>query len=157
MIEVLLTAAESISPTPPPDSPPTLGELLDWGLRLLLALGGIGGIGALFMVRQQKRKMAADAGRTEAEADSIMADVGSKATDRADRVLSMQERVMRGMQERLDEAEARMDQLTSYVEILVQALRTANVAVPPMPRKMAEDARSGNHTPTNPEMVVVRP
>lgn len=123
-----------------------IATVLDWGIKLLLALGGVGGITALFMVRAQKKKIVAESGKTDAEADNITADAGLKRTDREGRILDMSERVLVSMQERLDDAEGKIDRLTEYVEVLVQALRTAGAAVPPMPHKMTEDAHAGNRT-----------
>ena len=112
-------------------------------IAVLGALGGLGGIGALFMVRTQKRKLLADTGKTVAEADSIVADATSKRTDREARILDMYERGMANMQERLDDAEAKIDRLTEYVEVLVVALRAAGQPVPPMPQRMSAEAHQG--------------
>lgn len=122
---------------------PELAQVIDWGIKILLALGGLGGIGALFMVRAQKRKVVAESGKTDAEADSIMADVSVKKVDREGRVLDMQERLMNNLQERLDDAEAKIDRLTEYVEVLVGALRDAGQPVPSMPPRMSQEAHAG--------------
>lgn len=123
--------------------PANVVTLFDWGIKLVMTVGGIGGIAALFMVRAQKRKLVADTGKTDAEADLVLADASMKKVSREARILDMSESVMRSMRERLGEAEAKIDRLTSYVEVLVQALRTAGAPVPPMPRQMSEDAHAG--------------
>lgn len=120
-----------------------IGDLLDIGAKTLVALGGLGGIGAFFMVRVQKRKIIAESGKTDAQADSIMADAQAKRTDSLGRVVEMYDRGLSSMQERLDEAEAKIDKLTEYVEILVRALRAAGQPIPSMPRLMAQEAREG--------------
>ncbi len=112
-------------------------------LAVLAGLGGVGGVTALLLVRTQKRKLLADSGKTDAEADSIMADAQTKRVDREARVLDMYDRGMQSMQERLDDAEEKIDRLTTYIEILVQALRAGGQPVPPMPPKMAADAHQG--------------
>lgn len=121
----------------------TLEQAADWGLRVLLAAGGIGGIAALFMVSTQKRKLVADTGKTDAEADLITQEAQAKKTDREGRILDMSDRLLTQMQERLEGAEDKVDRLTEYVEILVQALRKAGQPVPPMPANMADDAHAG--------------
>lgn len=118
-------------------------QIIDWAIRFLLTLGGAGGLTALFMVRTQKKKIVSESGKTDSEADSIAADASLKKTTREAAILDMYERVMSNMQERLDEAEERMDRLTEYVEVLVQSLRAAGQPVPPMPRRMSEDAHKG--------------
>lgn len=138
---------------------------IDYGLRGVIAIGGLAGVAALLTVVQQRRTLASNAGKTDAEAGLILADVASrpddKHTERADRLLTMQERFMEkamaNMQDRLDDAEAKLDQLTTYVEVLVQALRGHGHPVPAMPRKMADEARAGTHPPSDPAMRVVRP
>ena len=114
-------------------------EFLNVLLLVFGAAGGIGGITALFMVRAQKRKLLADTGKTEAEADSVTADASSKRTNRESRILEMQQELNEGIAARLARAEEKADRLTEYVETLVAALREAGVAVPPMPKKMTDD------------------
>ena len=121
----------------------TPGEMVDWGLRILVALGGLGGVAGFLMVRAQKRKVISESTKTDAEADSILADASGKRTDREGRILDMYERGMNSMQERLDDAEAKIDRLTNYVEVLVGALRAAGQPVPPMPRQMTDSAHQG--------------
>lgn len=122
----------------------TFAQWMDVIIKILVGLGGLSGVTAFFMVRAQKRKLAADTGKTEAEADSVMADASSKRTSREAMVLDMYEKGMSNLQERLDDAEGKLDRLTAYVEVLVQELRSNGVAVPPMPRKMSDDAQAGN-------------
>lgn len=119
-------------------------QAVDLLIKIVLAAGGVGGICALFMVRAQKRKLVADTGKTDAEADLITQQAQAKKTDREGRILDMSERVLKSMQEQLDNAEDKIDRLTEYVEILVHALRDAGQPVPPMPAKMADDAHIAN-------------
>jgi chaperonin cofactor prefoldin len=114
--------------------------ILDWAFKALVGIGGLGGLLALILVRQQKRKLVADTGKTVAEADLITEEAQTRKTTREALVLDMYERGMANMQERLDDAEDKLARLTEYVEILVQALRETGAAVPAMPKKMAEDA-----------------
>lgn len=118
-------------------------QVIDWGIKALLALGGLAGIGSLFLVRAQKNKVVAESGKTDAEADSVLADASLKKTNREARILDMYERGMASMQERINESEERMDRLTEYVEVLVSALREAGQPVPPMPPRMKDDAHRG--------------
>lgn len=122
---------------------PELAQVVDWGIKILLAVGGLGGLAAFLTVRAQKRKIIAESGKTDAEANSITADAAMKKTDREGRILDMSERVLESMQERLNDAEGKIDRLTEYVEILVQQLRDNGVAVPPMPKRMTDEAHAG--------------
>lgn len=124
-------------------APPEPFAILDVLFKVLLAVGGVGGVTALFMVRAQKRKVVSETGKTDAEADSVLADASLKKTMRETAILDMYERGMANMQERLDEAEERIDRLTEYVEVLVTALRSAGSSVPPMPHRMVYDAHQG--------------
>lgn len=119
------------------------GQVIDWGIKLLLALGGVGGITALLMWPRQRNKLIADTGKTGAEADLLTADAATKRTSREQAILDMYDRMAKAMETRLLDAEAKIDSLTGYVEVLVQALRGAGAAVPPMPRRMAEEAQHG--------------
>jgi ABC-type Fe3+-hydroxamate transport system substrate-binding protein len=56
------------------------------------------------------------------------------------RILDMSEKLLAQMQDRLEDAEAKIDRLTEYIEVLVQALRTGGQPVPPMPRQMRQEA-----------------
>jgi hypothetical protein len=123
-----------------PADPGLLPAVFEWGYRVLLVVGGLGGLTALFMVRTQKRKLTAESGKTDAEADSILADASAKKTDREGRILDMSEKLLAQMQDRLEDAEAKIDRLTEYIEVLVQALRTGGQPVPPMPRQMRQEA-----------------
>lgn len=118
--------------------------VLDWVVRLVLAVGGVSGIGALILVGTQKKKLVAEAGKTVAEADSIMSESGLKRTDREAKILDMSERLLEQLEEQNREANRKVDRLTEYVETLVFALRAAGAPVPPMPRQMADDAHRAN-------------
>lgn len=117
-----------------------LTTIIDWVLKIFLAIGGITGLLSLFLVREQKRKLLSDTGKTDAEADSIVADAKIKHTDRESRVLDMYEKVLKTTTDRLDDANKRLDELTMYVNVLVLALRNAGQPVPPMPKTMADRA-----------------
>lgn len=123
--------------------------VFEWGFKILLAVGGVGGLTALFLVRAQKRKVVSESGKTDAEADSILADASAKKTDRESRILDMSEKLLVQMQDRLEDAEIRIDRLTEYIEVLVQALRTGGQPVPNMPQRMAEEAHAGSQARTD--------
>jgi hypothetical protein len=108
-------------------------EWVDLFAKVLFALGSIGGIGAFFMVRAQKRKILAESSRTDAEAESIVADAQAKRTQRELNLLAAYERGVDDLTEKLDRANDKIDRLTQYVEMLVTVIRDAGMSVPPMP------------------------
>ncbi|MDB5733284.1 MAG: hypothetical protein JWQ03_3179 [Variovorax sp.] len=126
---VLAAAAETI----PAEEGWTVAKIIDYAIKAFMAIGGIGGITAFFLVKVQKRKTLAESTRTDAEADSIVADAQNKRTDRESRILDMYEKSAAYMQEQLEDANNKIDRLTVYVEILVQAMRDSGTKVPPMP------------------------
>lgn len=112
-----------------------MNEGLDIALKILVAVGGLAGASALFMVRAQKRKLIAESGKTDAEADSVVADAQSKRTAREISMIEPYERIQARMQRELIDVYAELDRLKAWAELMAEALRGAGVAVPPMPAK----------------------
>ena len=108
---------------------------LDYLVKAILTAGGVGGITALFMVRSQKRKLVAESGKTDAEADSVLADAQAKRTAREISMIEPYERIQKRMQGELDDVYAEIDRLKEYIETLVTVVRRAGVPVPDMPPK----------------------
>jgi hypothetical protein len=135
---ILQAAADTVG-----NSGITLPQLIDLAVKVVIAIGGLGGVAAFFMVRAQKRKLLSETSKTDAEADNIVADAQGKRTDqRWINLLDTGDKMLKQMQDRLEDAEDRIDRLTEYVEVLVQALRTTGTPIPPMPKKMGDDARA---------------
>lgn len=114
-------------------------------IQLLVGLGGIAGISSLFMVRAQKRKIVAESGKTDAEADTAFSEAYHRRASTQVSLVEPYERVMDRMQDELDESLARVDYLEMYIETLVDAMRAAGIAVPrrpPRPQAHTSDARS---------------
>jgi hypothetical protein len=89
---------------------------------------------SLLTVRAQKRKLISESGKTDAEADAAFSEAYHRRASTQVSLVGPYERVMDRMQEELDEANERIDRLTTYVETLVDIVRGAGLAVPPMPR-----------------------
>ena len=111
-------------------------SVIDWGLRALLALGGIGGLVALLTVRAQKRKIVADTGKTDAEADSVLADAQAKRTAREISMIEPYERIQARMSRELRDAYAEIDRLKAWCGLMAQAMREAGIKVPDEPPKI---------------------
>lgn len=123
----------------------TGAELATLAIQLLVAAGGIAGISSLFMVRAQKRKLLAESGRTNAEADAQFSEAYHRRASTQVSLVEPYERVMDRMQGELDEANERVDYLESYIETLVEAMRAAGITVPkrpPRPQAHTEDTRN---------------
>lgn len=123
--------------------------VLDVIVKVLVALGGLTGVGAFFMVRSQKRKLVADTDKTEAEADSVVADAQQKRTAREISLIEPYERMHVRMAAELDDLYAEVDRLKEYIQTLAQVIRGAGVEVPPMPRK--RDTKNGDNLTTHVE------
>lgn len=112
-----------------------MNDGLDIALKILVAVGGLAGLSALFMVRAQKRKLIAESGKTDAEADSVFADAQFKRTAREISMIEPYERIQARMQRELIDVYAELDRLREWAELMAEALRGAGVTVPPMPAK----------------------
>ena len=106
---------------------------LYWTLQIIVALGGLGGVGALFYVRQQKRKMVSESNKTDAEAETALADAFSRRTATSITLLEPYEKIMRRQQEEIDEQAAEIKQLRRYIVVLTARLREQGVELPDMP------------------------
>lgn len=129
-------------------------KILGYVVQGIAVLGGLGGITSLLLTRTQKRRLLSESSKTDAEADSILADAQTKRSDRELRLVSAYERWGDSLQERLEEAEEKIALLTEYIEVLVQALRTAGAPVPPVPRKMVEEAHARMDPDTSPKRII---
>lgn len=107
------------------------GKLL---VQVVVAVGGLAGIVALLLVGAQKRKLVSESGKTDAEADTVLADAYSRRAATQVSLIGPYERVVERMQAELDEALEKIDRLTDYVEVVVAIAREAGLHVPPMPR-----------------------
>lgn len=121
-----------------------MGAALDAVVKILVAIGGLSGLGAFFMVRQQKRRIVADTDKTEAEADSVLADAQQKRTAREISLIEPYERMHKRMAEELVDLYAEVDRLKAYTEMLAQMLRNAGLPIPPMPPKLVAQANVDN-------------
>jgi hypothetical protein len=110
-------------------------QVFDYVVKGLLAIGGLAGMAGLLSVRAQKRKLLSESGRTDAEADSVLADAQSKRTAREISMIEPYERIQARMQGELDDVYAEIDRLKDYIETLVEVIRKAGVPVPDMPPK----------------------
>lgn len=120
-------------------------DLATLAIQLLVAVGGIAGISSLLMVRAQKRKLIAESGKTNAEADTAFSEAYHRRASTQVDLVAPYERVMDRMQDELDEANERVDYLESYIETLVEAMRAAGIAVPrrpPRPQAHTTDVRN---------------
>lgn len=129
----------------------TAAQWFDVVLKLLAGLGAVGGGGAFFMVRAQKRKLLADTGKTDAEADGLLADAQAKRTQREVSLLEPYERIQNRMGHELDEAYQEIDRLKEYLGRMVDALKAAGIPVPDEPPKVQR-----RHPDTNPNMRAVK-
>lgn len=123
----------------------TAAEVVTLAIQLLAGLGGVVGITSLFMVRAQKRKLVAESGKTDAEADAQFSEAYHRRASTQVSLVEPYERVMDRMQDELNEANERVDYLESYIETLVEAMRAAGIAVPrrpPRPQAHTEDTRN---------------
>lgn len=109
--------------------------MIDIALKIFVVLGGSAGVTALFMVGAQKRKLVAESGKTDAEADSMLADAQSKRTAREISMIGPYERIQARMQAELNDVYAELDRLKEWAEQMATALRGAGVPIPPMPPK----------------------
>ena len=110
-----------------------IAELVTLIVQILVAVGGLAGIGALLMVSAQKRKLVADTGKTDAEAENVLADAQAKRTAREVSLIEPYERVQTRMQQELEEAYEELDWMRDYLHMLTNALRQAGIDVPPEP------------------------
>lgn len=108
-------------------------------VQILVGLGGLAGISSLFLVRAQKRKLVADSGKTDAEADTAFSEAYNRRAATQVSLIDPYERVMGRMQEELDEANDRVDYLEAYITLLVDAMREAGITIPPRPPKPGAD------------------
>lgn len=110
---------------------------MDWArlaIELVLGVAASGGLLGFFLLRQQKRKLLADAGKTDTEADVLFSDAYSRLASAKILLLEPYEKVMTRMQQELDEANQRIDILEQYVGVLIETMRDAGIQIPIRPR-----------------------
>lgn len=122
-------------------------DVVDWIVKIVVALGGLGGITAFFMVRAQKRKLIADTGKTDAEADSVMADAQSKRTAREISMIEPYERIQARMSLEIEELYDKVDRLQAWAEMMADALRKNGLPIPDMPPRKEPQHRSARVAP----------
>lgn len=109
---------------------------LDVIIKVILAAGGLAGLGALFMVNAQKNKLVADTGKTHAEADNVVAEAQQRRTAREISLIEPYERMHDRMQRELSEAYQEIDRLKLWVRSLMDACRAAGIEVPDEPPRI---------------------
>lgn len=108
------------------------GEIGKWAIQVLVG-GGIAALVSLLLVGAQKRKMLADSGKTDAEAEGELAEAYGRRADSAIKLLDPYERTQAYMQRRIDDLEENERRLRRYVDQLCEALRGAGIKVPEPP------------------------
>jgi len=108
-------------------------------VTVLVSLGAAGLV-SLLTIKAQKRKLLSESGKTDAEADTVLADAYSRRAATQVTLLEPYERVMRRQQEEIDEQAAEIKQLRRYIETLTNALRKQGVEVPEMPDRVPTPA-----------------
>lgn len=109
--------------------------IMEWTVKVVIAIGGLGGIAALFMVTTQKRKLMADTGKTDAEANAVLETAQSTRTAREISMIEPYERIQARMQHEMDDLYAEIDRLKAWAESLAGVLEANGLTVPPMPPK----------------------
>lgn len=120
----------------------TVSNWVDLVIKVVVALGGIGGVTAFFMVRAQRNKLIADTGKTEAEAESLSADAYLKQQQSELNMVAVYRQGVQDLQRDLAKAEAKIDEqgqkidaLTEYIETLIHMIReNTSLPVPPRPQ-----------------------
>lgn len=125
----------------------TAAQWLDVIVKILVGIGGLGGMTAFLMVRAQKRKLVADTGKTDAEADSVMADAQSKRTAREISMIEPYERIQARMSLEIEELYDKVDRLQKWAEMMAHSLRAHDIPVPDMPPKKEPQHRSTRSVP----------
>lgn len=101
----------------------------------VLLVSGAAGLVSLLTIRQQKRKLLSESGKTDAEADTVLADAYSRRAATQVTLLEPYERVMERQQQEIEEQAREIRWLKDCVEALTQALRAQGIAVPAMPAR----------------------
>lgn len=107
-------------------------EIGKWAVQLLVG-GGIAALVSLLLVGPQKKKMLADSGKTDAEAEGELAEAYDRRADAQIKLLDPYQRTQEYMQQRIDDLEENERRLRRYVEQLCEALRGAGIKVPEAP------------------------
>ena len=106
----------------------------------LLVGAGVAAFVALFLVSAQKRKLLSESGKTDAEADTVLADAYSRRASTQINLIGPYEKAQEWMQRRIDDLEENERRLRRYIDQLPAALRAAGIAVPEMPAPVEPSA-----------------
>jgi hypothetical protein len=108
-------------------------EIATLVVQIIVAIGGSAGIVSLLMVSSQKKKIVAESGKTDAEADAAFSEAYHRRASTQVTLLEPYERIQARMQAEIDEYADKVDRLEEYVELLIEVLRNAGLPVPPKP------------------------
>ncbi len=110
---------------------------MDWvrlAIELILGLAASGALVGLLMLRQQKRKLLSEAGKTDAEATGLLSGADAQYISTRIMLLEPYEKVMNRLQRELNEANDRIDVRENYIEVLIAAMRDQGMHIPLRPR-----------------------
>ena len=111
---------------------------MDWlafTVQIIVAVGGLAGIVNLLLLTGQKKKLVAESGKTNAEADAAFSEAYHRRASTQITLIEPYEKMTARLQHELDKANNRIDRLEIYVDTLVGVVRDAGLPVPPMPPK----------------------
>ena len=114
---------------------------MDWltfTVQVLVAVGGLAGVVNLLLLTSQKRKLVAESGKTDAQADKEFSEAYHRRASTQISLIDPYERMTARLQVELDKANDRIDKLEAYVETLVGIVREAGLPLPPMHKDNSE-------------------
>lgn len=114
-----------------------MSDIVDVGVQILTAIGGVGGIGAVMKMGIDRRKSRSAAARDEASASKVVTDTAVgllKPFKEQVEYLALQ---LTKSQEQTSEALAEMRILRDYVQELIATIRAAGLPIPPYPAATA--------------------
>ena len=109
-------------------------------VQIIVAIGGSAGVVSLLMVSSQKKKLVSESGKTNAEADAAFSEAYHRRASTQVTLLEPYERIQARMQSEIDEFVDKVDRLEEYIEVLIEAMRSAGLSVPPKPPKPRPNA-----------------
>ena len=108
-------------------------------VQVIVAIGGLAGLTSVLLVSSQKRKLVAESGKTNAEADVAFSEAYRQRATTQVTLIEPYERIQARMQSEIDEQAEKIDRLEIYIEVLVDLLRQQGVSVPPKPPRRREN------------------